>query len=108
LKSFRKHIARSLTLLALIMAGFILAQMHTVIHLAEGIHVSLEHDHDTSLPESEHHDCLNCTLTFAASDLPAFTITPDYSSKEVVKTTKLPVLGDDSSSWLPPRAPPAI
>jgi len=108
LKPFRKHIARSLTLLALIMAGFTLAQMHTVIHLAEGIQVSQAHDHDTSLPDSEHHDCLNCTLTFAASGLPLFTVTPDYSSTEVVKTPKPPILSDGSSSWLFLRAPPTV
>jgi len=65
----KQHITRSFTLLLLLAAGVVMVQMHDMVHLAEDMIVSADHPVETPSEDTDHEDCLNCILVFAAADL---------------------------------------
>ena len=104
----RQHITRSIALLLLLKAGVLMVQMHDMVHFAEDMIVSADHQEETPDTSAGHEDCLNCILLFAAADLT--TSFYGFSCLSVtleIKSTQ-PYVSSVPTAWFSLRAPPAV
>lgn len=103
-----RHITHSITLLLLLAAGVVMVQMHDMMHFAEDMIVSADHQEETPDIPADHEDCLNCTLLFAAADL-----TTSFSgficfSTTAENTPTKAYISSAPTAWFSLRAPPAV
>ena len=104
----KHHITRSFTLLLLLAAGVVMVQMHDMVHLAEDMIVSADHQEETPDTSTDHKDCLNCILLFAAADLTtSFSGFSCLSASLEIKSTQ-PYISSAPTAWFSLRAPPAV
>ena len=104
----RQHITRSIALLLLLAAGVLMVQMHDMVHLAEDMIVSADHQEETPDTSADHKDCLNCILLFAATELTtSFSVFSCFSTSAENTPTKA-YISSAPTAWFSLRAPPAV
>ena len=85
-----------------------MAQMHETVHLMEDVIVSADHQDDTPSTDTDHEDCLNCILLFAATELTtSFSVFSCFSTSAENTPTKA-YISSAPTAWFSLRAPPAV
>ena len=85
-----------------------MGQMHETVHLMADVLVSADHQEETPFEDTDHEDCLNCILVFAAADL-----TTSFSGFSCLSTTAeytpaKAYISSAPTAWFSLRAPPAV
>jgi len=105
-KIIRRHINQSLSLILLLAAGVALVQMHDTMHFVEDIIVSDDPHEGVPDQESNHQECLNCTISFASTEFSSEITSPDYSSVTLISVATQSVATTASPYGFLLRAPP--